>query len=177
MFSNVHVIPGLPACHAAEQVCSPCKATLQPGLLRWLSQRLTLNLSPVRCRQELIDTAREILEVFSDRQKPYSAVEMAYIAQGSPEPTSGYESTVQLAESALSAMKLARQGMADTVECLLGWMAVLHEEATEVQRLVTTPTDLLQVLFLSCVLRPTCLVHYTECHAAAAHVFAACMAS
>lgn len=125
------------------------RTTLQPDLLQcWLCQHLAQTLSPVRCRQELINTAREILEVFSDRQKPYSAVEMAYIAQGSPEPDPGYASTVQLAGGALSAVKLARQGMAETVQCLLGWMAVLHEEATEVQGLLTTPQDLLQVLFL-----------------------------
>jgi hypothetical protein len=161
-----HIVKGL--CRMLQT-----SATRQPGLLHWLSQCLTLICYSAHGRQELIDTAREILEVFDDRQKPYSAVEMAYIAQGSPEPTSGHASTVQLAQAALRAVKLARQGMADTVECLLGWMAVLHEEATEVQRLMTTPTDLLQVLVLPCAFTPTCLASHIIRIAAPfpAHVF------
>jgi hypothetical protein len=92
--------------------------------------------------------------VFNNRWQAESAVEMAACARGPTPPAPGsYASTVELAEAGLTATKIARQGLSDTVECLLNWMGVLHQEAKQVQELRLTPTDLLVVsglAFVSC---------------------------
>lgn len=100
--------------------------------------------SGLDARKELIKAAKQLADVFNNRWQAESAVEMAACARGPADPAPGsYASTVELAEAGLTATKIARQGLSDTVECLLNWMTVLHQEAKQARELHSTPTDLL----------------------------------
>lgn len=78
----------------------------------------------------MLTTAAEILvNVLVRRGQLSAAVYEAWVALGSPASFSSDTSPVeQLAESALNNISMVQQCMEDVVECILGWMSVMHEE-------------------------------------------------
>lgn len=94
----------------------------------------------------MLTTAAEILvNVLVRRGQPSAAVYEAWVALGSPATFTGDTSPVeQLAEAALNNISLVQQCMEDVVECILGWMSVMHEEVARAGAKLKS-TDLLGV--------------------------------